>query len=90
MSISGVTERPVWTPETFEVLWQRRDLPCDHWRGPASSPLLWEDLLFLHMDGADVQYVAALDKETGANRWVAFRSVDYGDLEGGRSSAHVR
>ena len=66
---------------TFEVLWERRDLPCDHWRGPASSPLLWEDLLFLHMDGADVQYVVALDKTTGANRWVTFRSVDYGDLE---------
>lgn len=66
---------------TFEVLWQRRDLPCDHWRGPASSPLLWEDLLFLNMDGADVQYVVALDKTTGANRWVTFRSVDYGDLE---------
>ena len=65
----------------FDVLWQRRDLPCDHWRGPASSPLLWEDLLFLHMDGADVQYVVALDKTTGANRWVTFRSVDYGDLE---------
>ena len=66
---------------TFEVLWQRRDLPCDHWRGPASSPLLWEDLLFLQMDGADVQYVVALDKTTGTNRWVTFRSVDYGDLE---------
>ncbi len=66
---------------TFQVLWQRRDLPCDHWRGPASSPLLWEDLLFLHMDGAAVQYVVALDKTTGANRWVTFRSVDYGDLE---------
>ena len=66
---------------TFQVLWQRRDLPCDHWRGPASSPVLWKDLLFLHMDGADVQYVVALDKTTGANRWVTFRSVDYGDLE---------
>ncbi len=66
---------------SFEVLWQRRDLPCDHWRGPASSPHLWDDLLFLHMDGADVQYVVALDKTTGANRWVTFRSVDYGDLE---------
>ncbi len=66
---------------TFEVLWERRDLPCDHWRGPASSPHLWEDLLFLHMDGADVQYVVALDKTTGANRWVTFRSADYGDLE---------
>ncbi|MCY3778007.1 MAG: PQQ-binding-like beta-propeller repeat protein, partial [Candidatus Aminicenantes bacterium] len=58
-----------------------RDLPCDHWRGPASSPYLWQDLLFLNMDGADVQYVVALDKTTGANRWVTFRSVDFGDLE---------
>ena len=66
---------------TFEVLWQRRDLPCDHWRGPASSPYLWEDLLFLNMDGADVQYVVALDKATGANRGVTFRSADFGDLE---------
>ena len=66
---------------TFEVLWERRDLPCDHWRGPASSPYLWEDLLFLNMDGADVQYVAALEKATGANRWVTFRSADFGDLE---------
>ena len=73
---------------TFEIIWQRQDLPCDHWRGPGSSPLLWEDLLFLHMDGADVQYIVALDKETGASRWVTFRSVDYDDLgEDGRPSA---
>ena len=25
---------------TGQVLWQRRDLPCDHFRGPGSSPLL--------------------------------------------------
>ncbi len=67
--------------ETFEVIWQRQDLPCDHWRGPASSPLLWQDLLILHMDGADVQYAVALHKVSGENRWVAFRSADYGDLE---------
>ena len=73
---------------TFETLWERRDLPCDHWRGPASSPLLWEDLVFLHMDGANVQYVAALDKHSGKNRWISFRSTDYGDLEAdGRPSA---
>ncbi len=74
--------------QSFETLWQRRDLPCDHWRGPASSPLLWENLIFLHMDGANVQYVAALDKHSGKNRWIAFRSTDYGDLEeDGRPSA---
>ena len=74
--------------ESFEVLWLRQDLPCDHWRGPASSPLLWQDLLFLTMDGANVQYVVALDKRTGANRWVSFRSADYDDLaEDGRPIA---
>lgn len=67
--------------ETFEVLWQRRDLPCDHWRGPGSSPTLFDDLVILTFDGADVQYIAALDKRTGDTRWVTFRSADYGDLQ---------
>ena len=67
--------------ETFQTVWQRRDLPCDHWRGPASSPVLFEDLILLHFDGADVQYAAALDKHSGNTRWVTFRSADYGDLE---------
>ena len=67
--------------ESFEPVWKRRDLPCDHWRGPASSPLLWENLIFLHMDGANVQYVAALDKRSGKNHWISFRSTDYADLE---------
>ena len=67
--------------ESFEPVWKRRDLPCDHWRGPASSPLLWENLIFLHMDGANVQYVAALEKRSGKNHWISFRSTDYADLE---------
>lgn len=67
--------------QTFEVLWQRRDLPCDHWRGPGSSPCLYEDLLLLHFDGANVQYAAALDKNSGETRWVTFRSADFGDLD---------
>ena len=66
---------------TFKTLWERRDLPCDHWRGPASSPLLWEDLIFLHMDGANVQYVVALNKVNGSTRWVTFRSGNYNDLQ---------
>src|SRR6056297_1467185 len=27
--------------ETAEVIWQRRDLPCQHFRGPGSSPVLY-------------------------------------------------
>ncbi|MEZ6044367.1 MAG: hypothetical protein R3C11_02050 [Planctomycetaceae bacterium] len=33
--------------------------------GPGGSPVLFGDLLIVHCDGMDVQYVAALDKRTG-------------------------
>src|SRR5579872_938069 len=32
---------------TAEVLWSRRDLPCRHFRGPASSPILFENLMIV-------------------------------------------
>jgi outer membrane protein assembly factor BamB len=74
--------------KTFDVLWQRRDLPCDHWRGPGSSPALHGNNLVLTFDGANVQYVAALDTKTGDTRWVTFRSGEFGDLgEDGRPGA---
>ncbi|MEE2888562.1 MAG: PQQ-binding-like beta-propeller repeat protein, partial [Planctomycetota bacterium] len=62
--------------ETGEALWDRRDIRCDHVTGPGSSPFLYGDLLLLHMDGADVQFVIALDKKTGETRWKTPRSVD--------------
>jgi outer membrane protein assembly factor BamB len=66
---------------TGEVLWTRRDLPCDHFRGAGSSPILWRDLFILHYDGADQQYVVALDKHTGRTFWKTDRSVDFRDLD---------
>jgi outer membrane protein assembly factor BamB len=68
--------------KTAKVLWQRRDLKCNHWRGPASSPILYGDLLILTFDGYDLQYVAALDKKTGKTVWRKDRSLDYGKLDG--------
>jgi outer membrane protein assembly factor BamB len=65
---------------TGRVLWERRDLPCNHWRGAGSSPTLWEKLLILHFDGADTQYVVALDKQTGKTVWKTDRSIDFQDL----------
>jgi len=50
-------------------LWERRELQCDHRVRPASSPIMDGDLLFLVYDGVDVQFIAALDKKTGATRW---------------------
>lgn len=67
---------------TFEQLWERRDLPCDHFRGPASSPILWNDRLFLHFDGFDFQYVVALDKATGKTLWRTDRNLDFGTADG--------
>src|SRR5215468_5322520 len=32
---------------TGSVLWQRQDLHCDHFRGPGSSPILHDNLLYL-------------------------------------------
>ena len=67
--------------KTFEVLWTREDIECDHFRGAGASPILFEDLLILPYDGADYQFVLAMDKETGETRWRTERSVDFKDLD---------
>jgi len=66
---------------TFEVLWKRSDLPCRHYRGPGSSPILFENLLILTMDGVDIQYLVALDKATGRTVWKTDRTADWDDLD---------
>jgi len=71
-----------------KVLWSRQDLPCDHYRGPGSSPVLWHDLLFVHFDGVDRQYVAALDKATGRTVWKKDRDLDYGTDNGDAKKAY--
>ena len=60
-----------------KILWTRRDLNCDHHEGPGSSPILLDNLLVVHVDGRDVQYVVALDKQTGKTVWKTPRSIDY-------------
>ncbi len=67
--------------DSFETLWERTDLECRHFRGPGSSPILYDNLLILTFDGADVQYVAALDKTTGETVWKTERSTDWSDLD---------
>ena len=63
----------------FKLLWKREDLHCRHYRGPSSSPVLFENMLILTMDGADVQYLVALDKKTGRTVWKTDRSVKWND-----------
>ena len=64
---------------TGDVLWKRDDLPCRHYRGPSSSPVIFDNLLILTFDGADLQYLAALDKTTGETVWKTDRNVVWND-----------
>jgi hypothetical protein len=45
--------------QSFQVLWQRRDIECNHFRGAGSSPILFQDLLIMNFDGSDHQFVLA-------------------------------
>ena len=62
------------------VLWTRRDIECNHYRGAGSSPIVFGKLLIMHFDGSDHQFVMALDKDTGKTVWRTERSVDFKDL----------
>jgi outer membrane protein assembly factor BamB len=63
-----------------KVLWERRDIECNHYRGAGSSPIIYRDLLIMNFDGSDAQFIIALDKKTGKTVWRKDRSVDYKDL----------
>ncbi len=66
--------------ETGKMAWQRRDLKCNHFRGAGSSPIISGNLLIMHFDGSDTQYVVALDKHTGKTVWKTNRSIDFKDI----------
>ncbi len=68
---------------SFDVVWERRDLTCSHWRGSGSSLALWEDFVIVTQEGADQQYSVALEKMTGKTVWRRDRSTDYDDEKDG-------
>jgi|WetSurMetagenome_2_1015567.scaffolds.fasta_scaffold02160_12 outer membrane protein assembly factor BamB len=51
------------------IVWKRTDLKCKHAQGPASSPVLYKNLVILHLEGTDVRFLIALDKATGKTVW---------------------
>ncbi len=67
--------------KTFKVLWERRDFECNHFRGAGSSPIIFRNLLLMHFDGSDNQFVVALDKNTGKTVWQTKRSIEFQDLD---------
>ena len=74
--------------ESGKILWPRQDLPCDHFRGPGSSPIIHGNLLIVALDGFDLQYVVALDKTTGKTMWRKDRNIDYGTTDGDAKKAY--
>jgi outer membrane protein assembly factor BamB len=58
------------------LAWKRTDLNCEHVQGPGSSPLIYKNLLILHLEGTDVQYIVALNKTTGKTVWKKERPKD--------------
>jgi hypothetical protein len=59
---------------TAKVVWTNRELRLNHENGPGSSPVVWHDLVIVHCDGSDVQFIAALDAATGRIAWKTPRS----------------
>ncbi|MCP4190612.1 MAG: PQQ-binding-like beta-propeller repeat protein [Planctomycetaceae bacterium] len=63
--------------QSGDVIWQRRDLKCDHWRGPGASPVIAGDLLIVPYDGFDQQFIVAFHKDDGSTAWKKNRNIDY-------------
>lgn len=58
------------------ILWRNTELKLNHKEGPAATPALWNDLFIVTCDGTDMQYIAALHKDTGTLVWRQPRSLD--------------
>ena len=69
-------------------IWERTDFECNHFRGPASSPIIHEGRLIVAFDGHDKQYVVSLDVETGKTVWKRDREINYVNKDGDWKKAY--
>ena len=68
--------------KSMKILWKREDLNCKHMQGPASSLIIYKDLLIVHLEGTDVQFITALDKYSGETVWITHRPEEkYSEVE---------
>ena len=58
------------------VVWKNSDFRCKFVQGPASSPVLYKNLVILHYEGVDARFLVALDKSTGKLAWKSDRPED--------------
>lgn len=60
-----------------KVIWTREDLKVNYLQGAAASPIIYKDLLILHYEGVDNQFLIALNKKTGHTIWKSIRPQEY-------------
>jgi outer membrane protein assembly factor BamB len=68
------------------VVWKTQELKHNHRHGPGGSPVIYQNLLILNCDGSDLQFVVALDKNTGKEVWKKKREHIGEDRISGKSS----
>jgi outer membrane protein assembly factor BamB len=61
---------------TGAVVWRNTDFTFKNVHGPASSPVLYKNLVILHFEGAESRYIVALDKATGKLKWRTDRPLE--------------
>src|SRR5579872_6933991 len=59
-----------------KILWRNRELEYAPVHGNGGSPVLVDGMLVVSCDGGDLQFVAALERQTGALRWKTPRNVN--------------
>lgn len=64
--------------ESGKVLWRKDSLKVKYETGPGSSPVPYRDRIILPCDGADAQFVVALDAATGEVLWKTDRPAASG------------
>ena len=65
-----------------KIVWHRKFSQIDNYHGPAGSPVLYKDRVFLYQDQKPVAdqtaFVAAFDKATGKTLWTTPRTESVG------------
>jgi outer membrane protein assembly factor BamB len=68
----GMDGFPLWSVDLGRLDIGAYDVPTYEW-GPASSPIIWNNLVILQCDTQADSFVVALDLETGATVWKTMR-----------------
>ncbi len=87
--IMELLEPRVWIPKRRMCSGHAVTFLGNHWRGAGSSPIIYKNMLYLHFDGYDHQYIVALDKKTGEVIWKKDREIDYKTDNGDSKKAYA-